>query len=314
MSRRVFLLVGLLCLLTPLASADFAVYYGGIGPSEYSRMDDFDVIILSPTVDDNYVSRLSSGHRVLGYISLATIGGWEPWAKDVPKALIIGRNDNWNEKVVDFSSPEWKRIILDEAIPYILSRGFNGIFLDNLDYVELYPDKKEAMVDLVRAIRRRYPGVTIAVNRGFSIIEEVAPYVDYVLFEDFVTHYNFSSGRYEVFDEDDLRWEFNQIERLESLGVPVLALSYANLSDESQAREFSKLVCKYAEEYNVSGVYLTDLSLQRMGLNPCAQKMPGEAAGETPSRTSGKENKICGPAVFLPLALLGPLISRWRLS
>ncbi|WP_157726702.1 hypothetical protein [Thermococcus sp. P6] len=73
-------------------------------------------------------------------------------------------------------------------------------------------------------------------------------------------------------------------------------------------------MCKYAEEYNLSEVYLADLSLQRIGLDPCAQKTPGEAAGETADGASGEENKICGPALFLLLTLLGPFISRWRLS
>ncbi|NJE42129.1 hypothetical protein E3E32_02680 [Thermococcus sp. GR6] len=313
---KFFVLLALICfsIFTTRVSASFAVYYGQIGPSEYSELGSFDIIILSPTVNSTYVSKLSANHTVVGYVSLATIGGWEPWAKNLPEGLLIGENQNWDEGVVDFSSPEWERIILEEAVPYILSQGFDGVFLDNLDYVDLYPDKKDAMINLVRAIRERYPNITIIANRGFSIAEEIAPYVDYVLLEDFVTYYNFSSDRYEVFDESELQWEFDQIQKLKSLNISILALSYADLTNESQVREFSALICMYAEEYNISDVYLADLSLQRIGFDPCERQREGTRTTweGTPQETSSEENEeaVCGPVIFLPLILLGRFILR----
>lgn len=311
MKRIRFFVLFFALVFTPLASASFAVYYGQMNSSVYSKLNSFDVIILSPTVDETYVSKLSRNHTVVGYVSLATIGGWEPWAKDVSENLIIGKDSNWDERVVDFSSPEWRRVILDRAVPYILSRGFNGVFLDNLDYVDQYPDKKEGMVDLVRAIRERYPNITIIANRGFSIASGIAPYVDHVLFEDFVTYYDFSSGRYAVFDGSDLQWEFDQVKRLRSLNVSILALSYANLADESQVEEFSKLICGYAKEYNVSEVYLADLSLQRMGFDPCEPHATGTVNRTPQESPKGKNGKaVCGPAFFLPLILLGRFILR----
>ncbi|NJE03042.1 hypothetical protein E3E27_02640 [Thermococcus sp. MV11] len=313
---KFFVLLVLICfsIFTTRVSASFAVYYGQIGPSEFPELDSFDIIILSPTVNSTYVSELSANHTVVGYVSLATIGGWEPWAKNLPEGLLIGENQNWDEGVVDFSSPEWERIILEEAVPYILSQGFDGVFLDNLDYVDLYPEKKDAMVNLVRAIRERYPDITIIANRGFSIAEEIAPYVDYVLLEDFVTYYNFSIDRYEVFDDSELQWEFDQIQKLKSLNISILALSYADLTNESQVREFSALICMYAEEYNISEVYLADLSLQRIGFDPCERQRVGTRTIQegTPQETSSEENEeaVCGPVIFLPLILLGRFILR----
>ena len=302
----------LVLLLLPLSSASFAVYYGRVGPSELSKLNRFDVLILSPTVDEEYVSSLSQKHTVVGYISLATVGGWEPWAKNVPGDIVIGENREWGEKVVDFSSPKWRSIVLDQAIPYILSRGFDGVFLDNVDYVEVYPEKKRAMVNLIRAIRERYPGIVIIVNRGFSIKDEVAPYIDYVLFEDFVTYYDFSTGKYKIFSESDLEWEFEQVKELQALHVPVLALSYADLDNETQVREFSEVICSYAEKYNVSEVYLADVSLQRIGINPCVETegQTGKSGDstvrfETPNEKGGR--KICGPAFMLLPVLILPL-------
>ena len=305
--------VFVLLLLTPSAFAtSFAVYYGNIGPSEFQELSGFDIIVLAPTVNATYVSRLARHHVVVGYLSLATIGGWEPWAKDVSRDIVIGENKEWGEKVVDFSSPKWRSIVLDEAIPYILSRGFDGVFLDNVDYVDLYPEKKRAMVNLIRTIRERYPRMVIIVNRGFSIKDEVALYVDYVLFEDFVTYYDFSTGKYKIFSESDLEWEFEQVKELQALHVPVLALSYADLDNETQVKEFSGVICSYAEKYNVSGVYLADVSLQKIGINPCVETEGQTEKGESSTvrfktfNEKGKR-KICGPAFMLLPVLILPL-------
>jgi len=303
---KLVLIVTVLAVLLILPGAhavSFAVYYGNIGPSEFQKLSRFDILVLAPTVNDTYVSRLAEHHVVAGYLSLATIGGWEPWAKDVPKSLIIGHNGEWDEAVVNFSSPEWERIVLDDAIPYILSRGFNGIFLDNLDYVDVYPGKKGAMISLIRAIRERYPGIVIIVNRGFSIANEIAPYVNYILFEDFVTYYNFSSGRYEIYDKEDLEWELEQVEKLHSLHTPILALSYVNLSNSVQVEKFRGVVCSYAEKYNVSGVYMADVSLQRIGINPCEETGPSEKTVKTVQENGEEEKRICGPAFIILTAL-----------
>ena len=308
---KIALPVLFIILSLPLSSASFAVYYGQIAPTDLGKLNKFGILIIPPTVDPQYVSFLSNTSTVVGYLSLATVGGWEPWANDLPGDIVMGSNGRWSEEIIDFSSPEWRSIILNRAIPYILSRGFDGVFLDNVDYVDVYPTKKEAMVELIRAIREHYPRMTIIVNRGFSIKEEIAPYVDYFLLEDFVSYYNFSTKRYEIFSKNDLEWEFGELKKLQTLHVSLLALSYVDLNNKTQIEEFSKIICSYAEEYNVSEVYLTDVSLQRIGINPCIRTTaPGQSTWGT-SRThlenpeSKRKNKICGPAfVLLPIFIL----------
>ncbi|WP_297490359.1 endo alpha-1,4 polygalactosaminidase [Thermococcus sp.] len=305
MSRWVelsFLLLLLLFSAVPVSSSSFAVYYGQLGNETLGELGRFNLLILSPTVEPSYVSRLSREHTVVGYLSLATVGGWEPWAGDVPESIIIGKNPRWGERVVDFSSSIWREVVLNRAIPYILSRGFNGVFLDNLDYVDVYPKKRNAMIELIREIKERYPGIVIVANRGFSIKEEIAPYVDYFLFEDFVTYYNFSARRYEIFKGAELEWELKQLEELQKLNVSVLALGYANLSNERQVEKFGRIVCSYAKKYHVSGVYLAGISLQKVGVEPC-QNSRLKGGGKS-SNSGGKVGKVCGPGSILLLTLI----------
>ncbi|ALM74349.1 endo alpha-1,4 polygalactosaminidase [Thermococcus barophilus] len=293
--------------LQTLVYASFAVYYGDVSPTNIDELSKFNLLILSPLVEENYIKELKSKNIiVVGYLSLATIGGWEPWAGEVPDSVIIGHWETWNERETDFSSPQWRDIVLNKAVPYILSKGFDGVFLDNLDYVDKYPEKREAMVELIKAIREKYPDIVIVANRGFSIAEEITPYVDYILFEDFITYYDFNGNKYKIYQDADLQWVLAQAEMLKKLKVKVLALSYADLDNEKQVEEFSKIVCKYAGEYGFE-VYMADITLQRIGLNPCENF----TKSQVPSSEAkiGEENKnICGSGaillvIFLPRSL-----------
>jgi len=292
--------------LSGIALASFAVYYGDVSPSHVNELSKFNLLILSPLVEENYIKELKDKNvTVVGYLSLATIGGWEPWAEEVPDSIIIGHWETWNEKEVDFSSPQWRGIVLNKAIPYILSKGFDGVFLDNLDYVDKYPEKREAMVKLIKAIREKYPDIVIVANRGFSIAKEIAPHVDYILFEDFITYYDFNDKEYKIYQDTDLQWVLAQAEMLKKLKVKVLALSYADLGNEKQVKEFSKLVCKYADEYGFE-VYMADITLQKIGFNSCGNTKSTISTQTVLNEAKiGEENKnICGLGVILLLILL----------
>ncbi len=173
--------------------SSFVVYYGDNRVEEL-RM--FDLAILSPLLEEEIVELNNYGVITIGYVSLTTVGGWEPWAKNVSDDLVVGSYVEWREKTVNACDCRWEEILLDQAIPYILGKGFKGIFLDNLDMVDNYPFMKNCVRKIIRDIRRKYPSIIIVVNRGFAIVEDIAPYVDAVLFEDFGTYYDFSKKQY----------------------------------------------------------------------------------------------------------------------
>ncbi|MDV3104296.1 hypothetical protein [Thermococcus waiotapuensis] len=89
-----FLLPILLLALSsvPVSSTSFAVYYGRPGEETIDELGGFEILILQPTIEQDLISSLSRNHTVVGYLSLASIGGWESWAKDVPESIVIGED------------------------------------------------------------------------------------------------------------------------------------------------------------------------------------------------------------------------------
>jgi len=243
----------------------FAVYYGD---DEVDKLALFDLAILSPMISGEAVEKLNSHNVVtVGYISIATIGGWEPWANLVSKDMVVGENPTWGEKIVNACSSKWLNIIVYNAIPYVLNKGFKGVFLDNLDVIDEYPYMKSSIVEIIRRIREANPNIVIIVNRGFSISKEIAPYIDAILFEDFGTHYDFSKNKYLKWTGSDYEWMVNTSKFLKRLSeefkIKILALGYADLNNETMLKEYCEYVYSLALKYGFIP-YVTNIHLNRV--------------------------------------------------
>jgi len=241
--------------------SSFVVYYGGDRVEELRK---FDLAILSPLLKNEVVELNNYGVITIGYVSLTTVGCWEPWAKNVSDDMVVGSYVEWGEKIVNACDYRWEKILLNHAIPYVLGKGFKGVFLDNLDMVDNYPFMKNCVIGLIRSIREKYPNIIIVVNRGYTIVEDIAPYVDAVLFESFGTYYDFSKKQYLKWSGGDYVWMVNVAEKLRKLsrkyGIIVLALGYADLNNKTMLNEYCGYVSNLASEYGfvsyVGNIYL----------------------------------------------------------
>ena len=269
---------------------NFVVYYGS---DKIDVISKFDLAILSPLLSKNNIRKLNDqGVITIGYISLTTIGGWEPWVKNVTKDIIIGRYSQWGENIINVSSTKWHKIVLEVAIPYILDKGFRGVFLDNLDMVDRYPWMKNGIINLVKTIRQEYPNVIIIVNRGFTIIDSIAPYIDAVLFECFGTYYDFSSKKYLKWSGGDYEWMINIAQHLRELseryGLLVLALGYTDLKNNTMLIEYTNYVNNLAKLYGFIP-YVAEISLTK--INPLYLKKETIKI-TTPTRTITTRHEI----------------------
>ena len=237
----------------------FVVYYGAEWNPLLTR---FDVAVVSPLFE--HVDRLNdAGVLTVGYLSLCTVGDWEPWRGSVRDGWVVGLWEEWGERVVNVCEPGWRRVLLDEAIPFLVERGFRGVMLDNADMVDRYPWMRSSMVELIKSIRETYPDLYIIQNRGFSILNETCKYVDALLFEDFGTTYDFETGSYRPLTWGELRETMrNAVMVRELCGdcVEVFALAYADPGNRLTMRLYMALVERLASAYGFVP-YVSDLNL-----------------------------------------------------
>jgi hypothetical protein len=133
--------------------------------------------------------------------------------------------------------------VLDELIPAILAKGFDGLFFDTLDNpLELerrepqqFAGMTRAAADLVQAVRGRYPRLTLMLNRAYDILPAVAPHIDMVLGESVYADWDFETSRYRFVAEAEYRRQVKllQASRKQAPKLKVYTLDYWDPADSA---------------------------------------------------------------------------------
>lgn len=219
--------------------ASFCTYYGVYD----EKMNNFDVAICeSRNLGAEGIAKLNAaGVYTICYITIGEDdslnvvdglgeGGWASYyiyEDGAPK-----QNTNWGSYFVDAGSPVWQEIILEKARK-ILNMGADGLFLDTVDSVDVDSNTLGGMVSLIKRLRAEFPKAKLVVNRGFSVLEYIAPYIDGLMFESFNTTWDFVKGC--STDLSESATEYNVATAVNTINkqrqyyyFPVFALDYIN--------------------------------------------------------------------------------------
>ncbi len=182
----------------------WVLFYGvNADPGVLAR---YNIIVLDPAFEGSIQACAADGAKTFAYISLGEFATTQNFVS-IPSdsAVLLDENPNWPGTFnVDVRRPDWKSLILDEVVPRLLALGFVGFFLDTLDtpphLEEIDPIRFRGMhaaaAALVHALRRRVPDAPIIMNRGYSLLSEVADAIDGVVAESFLTTYDFATKSY----------------------------------------------------------------------------------------------------------------------
>ncbi len=283
------------CGRAPGGSRSYANTYQDYTRSDLARLKLFDVVAIEPysMPDRDFVGELvEAGTQVLAYVSIGEADSgrryredWEPGDgvpdnPGIPRTVLsagdpalIGPDPGWEDSYfVDAGSPVWRDIVLDQEIPYILWLGkgrFDGLMLDVVDVVDEYeawPDgdrMRQGMIELVKGIRDRYPDLMLIPNRGFGILEEIAPYIDAFKFEEMNGAYGTVEGepcyhRYHMQVGEDGNRENSEelallVEVLKRHPMPVLVLDHIRTKppDLESARRCYELATEFGREHGI---------------------------------------------------------------
>ena len=191
-------------------STKWIVYYSDKENSQKFR--DYKVIVFDSDYHPEIGPLTTSDKILLGYISIGEVEKQRSYFAEVKKQdILFQENKYWpGSYFVDVRDPRWAKRVLEDLIPKILLKGYNGIFLDTLDNLaELerqdpieYEGMVEAGVNLVKAIRMHYPEIKIMMNRGYELLPDLAHTIDMELGESIYTDYNFETKTYQRVEEE----------------------------------------------------------------------------------------------------------------
>jgi uncharacterized protein (TIGR01370 family) len=239
------------------AIENYVVYYG------QGRVDDlarYDLAIIQPDTlnTDELAALKAQGTLVVSYLSIGEAEPEREWYLDgrVDPAWELGTNENWGSRFIDANQTGWQDLMIALTGEFI-AKGFDGVFLDTVDTVDMFPQTLPGMVEIIRRLRATYPDALLVQNRGFTVVDQTAGDIDALMFEDLVTTYDFINSEYLYADNSYVAQQMAQLHA--DTGVVILALDY--VAPDNPAGAY--LAIQAANEYGfipaVSTIMLDDI-------------------------------------------------------
>ena len=233
----------------------FALDLGGTPTAAALR--GYDLAVVDGDTPASVVKALrANGTIVLGYLDVGTIESYRSWYK-AAKPYRLDYWPDWGEWYAAVAKPGFRRLIAGRVAPAALRRGFDGLFLDNVDMIETHRGQRAGMLALVRQLAK-LPGMLFAQN-GDDIIDPFLPYLDGWNREDVTRTYDFDRKRYVAVGAGDHADAIASLKRIAARGKLVTATDYVAAGDGSAAAAATQAAC-------AAGAlsYVSDIDLKRV--------------------------------------------------
>ena len=225
---------------------NWIVYYGSQEPTD--TFQSFPYVVFDSRYHPPISPLLRSERKVAGYLSIGEASpDYEYFGELQRQGLLVRPSPTWvGNYYIDIRDPRWKARVCDELVPWVLSKGFDGIFLDTVDSAlaleESAPARfsgmADAAVDLVGEIRRRYPHAVLMLNRAYKLLPAVERHLDVVVAESVCHTFDFARKRYAPVAADvsaqQVAWL--QAARRRQPGLLVFTLDYCDPRDSDAIR------------------------------------------------------------------------------
>lgn len=269
--RIVVATLAVLAMAVPAASATEVDRLAGVrtfalalGDGAANRnLDGYGLVVVDGDTPARRVKALRAGGAVvLGYLSVGTIESYRSWFR-AARPYRLERWDDWGEWYADVSKRGFRDLIARRAAPAILARGFDGLFLDNVDMIVEHRRQTQGMLALVRRLARM-PGYLWAQN-GDEVVDRFAGSLDGWNREDVSFTYDFDRRAYVPVPAEDREAAVATLRRLRPKLRLVTATDYVRAGDTAAARRATEIAC-------AAGAlsYVSDIELRRVPQPPPA--------------------------------------------
>lgn len=203
----------------------------------------------------------SRGALVLGYLSVGSVESWRSWFPLLQDHRLEPLGDWDGERYADVSSSELRDAIADTIAPSLLEKGFDGLFLDNVDMIEDHPAQADGMFDLVTRLSARVHtagGVLMAQN-GDAVIAKYLPLLDAWNREDPTGTYDFSRKRYVLTDAAGRRLARATLKSIHAAGLVTTTTDYFGSPRSADAKRAVRIACSVGALPLVADIALSDV-------------------------------------------------------
>lgn len=264
---RLFVILFLIWPLPGLASlSSVAFFYGSQPPIDQLRS--FDVVVVSPEANINPKQYNTSESKLFAYVSVGEVADSALYRQQISPRWLLGNNSTWQSKVIDQTQPEWQAFFLEKIIAPLWAKGYHGFFLDTLDSYTLVAHDAASqqqqitgLVNLIRAIKAKYPDAKLILNRGFELVSSVSDLTYAVAAESLFSSWNQQKQQYVSVSVTDRNYLLTQLRKVQKLGLPVIVIDYVAPNQREKARTVAQKII------NLGMIpWVTDGQLQTLGV------------------------------------------------
>jgi uncharacterized protein (TIGR01370 family) len=240
------LAMGTMVRATTLPSTAF--FYGSAMPA--ASLSKFDRIVVEAANVQDLSALRARGATVFAYVSVGEAEGWRDSTRALPPGFFLGANPDWQSRVADLTQAGWKKFLLEDRMASLWAQGYRAFFLDTLDSYQRYATtpaaqavQGSALVDIIRSMHQRFPGVELLFNRGFELLPEVAPLSVGIVAESLFQSWNPASQEYGVVSPPDREWLLARLnEARDRYGLPVTVIDYVAPTQGELAQETARRI------------------------------------------------------------------------
>jgi endo-alpha-1,4-polygalactosaminidase (GH114 family) len=154
-------------------------------------------------------------------MSVGTVEQWRPYARAVPRSWTISDVEDWPGERYVRPCEGWQSILEHEARK-LDEIGFDGLYLDNLDIAEEFPDTRDGVIGCVERLHVAVPGMLLIGQNGLAVADELP--IDAIAHED--TFWRWDGG-YRASTPQEALPILRGLRRLRARNLPVFTLDYA---------------------------------------------------------------------------------------
>ena len=223
------------------------------------KIENYNYVVVEPSlfskVDVDLLKKQNG--FITAYISLGEVNEGALHYEKI-KNETIGKNENWNSHIININAPETNKALHYLIDKHLQKKGFDGLFLDNIDNYTPYgptPEKKEELLAFLDSIKTKYPDKLLIQNSGLLLLEDTKKFIDVVVVESVATDYDFEHNKYQLRSEKEFEQRIKEIqETKKKYNIPIFLIEYANtkaLSDKIKNRLSKKKVNFFISEINL---------------------------------------------------------------
>jgi uncharacterized protein (TIGR01370 family) len=246
----------------------FAIGNGNLsgGPEDVAaRLGKYDLVVVDGELAtaDEVAALQAQGTTVLAYLSVGTIEKWRSWYPQLKPFRLSPWADWKDEWFADVSRPKLRQILTDQIAPQILAKGFDGLFLDNVDMIETHnhiaqrPGMRElvlALSDLAHSQGR----LLFAQNGAWGLRKlGVLDAIDGWNREDVTWTYDFDNKRYVRTRPGQQRQALKELSAMAARGLITTSADYTRAGDQQAVAESVAASCSVGALPYVGDIGLT---------------------------------------------------------